>query len=89
MKLNGTPTLPPAQIQLSANQAAVVAALERLMQAISIEGQQLVQLWNQGEEARRLAECLVALTRQRDAFVQGCSRLVVAHSMPAAPLVGQ
>lgn len=80
MQANGVPA---GSVALNANQAAVVSAIERIMQGLAMEIQQLDQLWGQKAEAAKLTKLTSQLMSQRDEFLKGVSRLVVAPALPA------
>lgn len=72
-----------ASVRLSPPQAAVVAALERLLAAVQLEANQLGGLWGQPEAADSLGAVAQVLLKQRDDFLtQKTSRLLVASALP-------
>ena len=79
---NGKTVMPPVNLQLTPQQAVVVAALERLMNYVGAELQQLDKLWGEKLQAAELAKVHAMLTAQRDSYVHGLSRIVTATAMP-------
>lgn len=73
----------PAQLKLTPNQAAVVTAIERIMNATQVEANQLANVWGSVDVADSLGDVAQSLIQIRDKFIrEKVNRLVVASALP-------
>lgn len=71
------------QLQLKPEQAAVVAAFQRLCSAMEMEAQQLSSIYHQPGAAATLRNHIVAISKEGDSYIADCERaIVIAHEMP-------